>query len=199
MPTPRIFLLSPAHSAGRRAAILRNPAAEFELAVRLRSAEGAPLGEVFAFLSGLYFRGKMAYANRFGVPAPGTPAALVITTDRGLMDPATPVGPDDLEAFAHVPIDVRDPRYREPLDADARTLAARLPADAQVVLLGSVATTKYLEPVIERIPRRLFFPARFAGMGDMQRGSLMLRAAASGTELEYVPAAAAVRSRAVAK
>src|SRR5690606_20239197 len=62
----RVFLLSPAHCGGRRAQLLLNEAAEFPLAQRIRSPEGAPLGEVFSFLSGLYFRGKLTYARRFG-------------------------------------------------------------------------------------------------------------------------------------
>ena len=42
--------------------------ADFDLAKRLRSSEGASLGEVFSFLSGLYFRGKFAYSTHFGRP-----------------------------------------------------------------------------------------------------------------------------------
>ena len=42
---------------------LLNPAAEFPLALQLRSVEGATIGEVFSFLSGLYFRGKLTYAR----------------------------------------------------------------------------------------------------------------------------------------
>src|ERR1051325_10991404 len=58
-----LFLLSPARCDGRRALTLLSPRAEFPLAVQLRRREGAPLGEVFAFLSGLYFRGKLTYAT----------------------------------------------------------------------------------------------------------------------------------------
>ena len=45
--------------------------ATFDLAVRLRGPGGAALGEVFSFMSGLYFRGKLAYARTF--PAPPAP------------------------------------------------------------------------------------------------------------------------------
>jgi hypothetical protein len=59
----RIFLLSPASCSGRRAEILLRERAAFDLAVRLRSGTGVTLGEAFSFLSGLYFRGKLAYAS----------------------------------------------------------------------------------------------------------------------------------------
>ena len=61
----RVFLLSPARSDGRRAKMLLNPRAEFSLAVRLREPDGAEIGEVFSFLSKLYFRGKLTYAREF--------------------------------------------------------------------------------------------------------------------------------------
>ena len=35
---------------------------------------GAPIGEVFSFLSSLYFRGKLTYAQRFAAPPTGVPA-----------------------------------------------------------------------------------------------------------------------------
>src|SRR5438270_1706544 len=66
----RIFLLSPASCGGKRAALLFNERAEFTVARRIRSEEGAPLGEVFSFLSGLYFRGKLNYARAFENPPP---------------------------------------------------------------------------------------------------------------------------------
>src|SRR5678815_401338 len=83
-PIYRIFFLSPALCSGRRAQILLRPDASFELATRLRQ-HGAALGEVFTFLSGLYFRGKQAYAARFARPPRGLPGALVMTSSRGLL------------------------------------------------------------------------------------------------------------------
>ena len=189
----RIFLLSPAHCGGKRAAVLLRPGADFGLAARLRST-GAPLGEVFAFLSGLYFRGKLAYAARFSAPPAGLPAALVITTNRGLLDPYTSVTPADLAGFGEVSIDQRDPRYLEPLVADAERLGRSAPKESRFVLLGSVATAKYVEPLLSLLGDRLCFPAAFAGMGDMQRGALLLRAAEEGVELPYVRAAGAIRT-----
>ena len=86
MTASRIFLLSPAFCGGERAKLLFNPSADFALAVRLRSG-GVPIGELFAFLSGLYFRGKLAYARAFARAPRGAPGLLVITPTRGLVDP----------------------------------------------------------------------------------------------------------------
>src|SRR5688572_4248727 len=115
----RIFLLSPAHCGGKRAQMLVRPEASFDLAVRLRSERGAPLGEGFAFLSGLYFRGKLAYANRFADPPPGVAGAYVITTNRGLLPPATPVRAGELCAMGTTSIDAADAAYAGPLRRDA--------------------------------------------------------------------------------
>ena len=196
MPRPRIFLLSPAHCGGKRAALLTRPEAAFDLAQRLRSPHGAPLGEVFAFLSGLYFRGKIAYVERYAASLPGLPGSLVITSSRGLLPPGRPVTPELLREFAAVPIDLREPRYRLPLLEDVVRLAEATPPDCDFVLLGSVASAKYVTPLTEILGRRLLFPPVFAGMGDMQRGALLLRAAAEGAELDYVPVQGATLSRA---
>lgn len=196
MSEPRVFLLSPAHCGGKRAALLLRAEAEFPLAERFRSPAGAPLGEVFSFLSGLYFRGKMAYASAFARPPGGVPPALVITPARGLVDPSMHIGPDDLRAFARVPVNLGDPRYSEPLRASLRRLADA-PDSCRFILLGSIATRKYVELMLEELGGRVCFPEAFVGMGDMQRGALMLRAAESGGELAYIPAAGALRSRAV--
>lgn len=157
-----------------------NETAEFELAVRLRG-EGAPLGEVFAFISGLYFRGKMAYANAFGTP-------LVITAGRGLLPPDTLITLSDLREIAAVPIDLAHPLYRQPLERDALQLHKTLTPGREVVLLGSIATLKYLEPLRDILGFRLVFPSEFVGLGDMSRGGLMLRCAREGSELNYISA-----------
>lgn len=188
----RIFLLSPAHAGGERARLVLNDRATFDLAARLRT-EGAPLGEVFAFVSGLYFRGKLAYAAAFAAPPPGLPASLVIASGAGLIPPETPVTVDHLREIAAVPIDASEPRYRAPLERDARLLASAIDPDCVIILLGSVATAKYTEPLIEVFGERLLFPAEFVGRGDMSRGGLMLRCARTGDELTYVPVAGAVR------
>jgi hypothetical protein len=186
MATHRVFLLSPASPGGRRAAMLTRPGAAFDLAVRLRE-EGAPLGEVFAFISGLYFRGKLAYTQAFGAPPPGLPGALVIASGLGLVPPETIVTLDNLQQIASIPIDADEPRYREPLERACRTVAERAGPDCDFVLLGSVATVKYLTPMFAVFGDRLLFPEEFAGRGDMSRGGLMLRCASAGQELSYQP------------
>jgi hypothetical protein len=189
----RLFLLSPASCAGRRAELLLHGRGTFDLALRLRAGSAVPLAEAFCFLSGLYFRGKLAYARAFQAPPPGLPGSLVITTNRGLLDPDEPVTAADLAAFGTVRIGTDDLRYREPLLADARALAERLPGDGQVVLLGSIATGKYVDLLLEVFGERLVFPAEFVGRGDMSRGGLLLRAADAGRELEYIAVQGAVR------
>lgn len=188
----RIFLLSPANTAGTRARMLFNPNAAFGMATQLRSPRGAAIGEVFSFLSGLYFRGKLAYANAHARPARGVQGVHLITTSRGLVAPDTPITLDDLREFASVPIDLDEPRYREPLTRDARHLAG-LGSTTEVVLLGSVATGKYVDIFLEILGDRLRFPAAFVGRGDMSRGGLMLRHLEAGAELEYIPVAGAIR------
>jgi hypothetical protein len=183
----RLFLLSPAATSGLRAAMLLRDGARFDLAVRLREG-GAPIGEVFAFLSGLYFRGKLAYARRF---APD--ASWVITSCSGLLAPEELVRHRDLRRFADVPISSGEARYRRPLARDARRLRDRVPEDASVVLLGSIATEKYSSVLLDVFGPRLRFPADFVGRGDMSRGGLLLRAARAGEELSYVPVGEAVR------
>jgi hypothetical protein len=185
-PAPRrVFLLSPARCDGVRMSMLRRSAARFPLAMELRSEAGAALGEVFAFASGLYFRGKLAYARKFG-------ASWVITPGAGLVEPERRITPADLEAWERVRVDLEDARYRRPLERDARALAARLP-EAEVVLLGSIASDKYVDLLLEVFDDRLHFPVDFVGRGDMSRGGLLLRSARSGTELQYRPVRGAVR------
>jgi hypothetical protein len=58
--------------------------------------------------------------------------------------------------------------------------------ECDVVLLGSIATNKYAEILLESFGQQLKFPREFIGRGDMSRGGLMLRAVRSGQELEYV-------------
>lgn len=187
---PRAFLLSPAFAGGQRARMIMSERAQFELARRLRSGDDLPtLGEVFTFLSGLYFRGKLAYAKAF---ASGS-AVFVITPNRGLLPVDLPVGVEDLRGFGEVDINADDPRYRRPLQRDVRKLLKALPRDAQIVLLGSIATGKYVDVLVANFGDRLVFPGDFVGRGDMSRGGLLLRSAVDRTELSYIPVSGAVR------
>jgi hypothetical protein len=173
--------------------MLLNPRSEFSLAVRLRGPEGAEIGEVFSFLSKLYFRGKLTYANTFASAVRDIPPILVITADRGLVPPETRLRRDDLEQFCQVDISAGDERYVAPLSRDATDLSSKLSTDASVVLLGSIATGKYVDALLEVFGTRLVFPSEFVGRGDMSRGGLLLRSAREGRELEYIPVAGAVR------
>ena len=189
----QIFVLSPARCDGARARMLMNPAATFDLAERLRRETGAPLGEVFSFLSGLYFRGKLAYATAYGRRPRKAPASWIITTDRGLVPPGFPVRCDDLVAFSEVDIASGDERYVTPLRRDAEQLAATIGSKTRVILLGSIATGKYANILTDVFGDRLLFPIDFVGRGDMSRGGLLLRCVREGRELEYQSVVGAIR------
>lgn len=190
----RVFLLSPAYAGGQRARLLMSDSAQFDLARRLRSQNPPTLGEVFAFLSGLYFRGKLAYAQAFTPPRGRRTGVLVITPNRGLLAANLPITAADLRTFAEVDIAADDPRYREPLDRDMRKLARRLGDGGAAILLGSIATGKYTDVLLQHLGPRLLFPGDFVGRGDMSRGGLLLRSAAAQTELPYVPVQGAIRT-----
>jgi hypothetical protein len=192
MRSQRIFLLSPAYAGGERARMVMSERAQFDLARRLRSADGATIAEVFTFLSGLYFRGKIAYANAFARVSNGACGVLVITPTRGLVDAQTPIGLTDLREFAEVDVDLTDPRYRKPLERDARRLAKGLTGKCEVVLLGSIASKKYVEILVKHFGEQLRFPHEFVGRGDMSRGGLLLRCAADHQELNYISVQGAV-------
>src|SRR5688572_15201454 len=196
--SPRIFLLSPANCAGLRARMVMSERASFPLAVRLRTREGAPLGDLFSFMSGLYFRGKLAYARAFAAApdresAISGPGVFVITPTAGLRSADTLVTIDALRAFALVDVAPGNPKYRRPLERSAKAIAADIGADCEVVLLGSIASPKYVDVLQGIFGDRLVFPAAFVGRGDMSRGGLLLRCVSAAEELAYVPVAGAVR------
>ncbi len=181
----RIFLLSPAKAGGRRYSFLLREQADFDLARRLR-AGAATIGEIYSFISGLYFRGKMAYAEAFRAAPPGLPSALVIVPGAGLIRPETLVDTAQLRAIAEVPVAESNPIYRGGLLEAAKLLDQHSEGACSYVLLGSIASGKYTGPLLEIFGERLVFPADFVGRGDMSRGGLMLRRAVSGIELPYI-------------
>jgi len=176
-----IFLLSPANTSGLRSKQLTSPTANFQAAQLYRSDEGVPIAVAFAFMSALYFRGKIAYALHF---AP-IDNIFVITAGFGLVSPDWRITPERMKTMSKTPIDSKKKNYRDPLKRDALALAERLDDDAQVVLLGSVASGKYVDILWPIFGSRLRFPSAFAGLGDMARGGLMLRAARADKELTY--------------
>jgi len=188
----RVFLLSPANASGVRARMLFNPHAQFELAKRLNHL-GVPLGELYSFISGLYFRGKLAYATRFANPYKGIAGVHIITAGAGLLLPDFHITLAELQRISATAVDARNHEYRQPLDRDAQRLRDLLDTETEVVLLGSIATPKYIEPLLEVFGERLVFPKEFVGRGDMSRGGLLLRCCAEGLPLEYVPVRGAIR------
>src|SRR5688572_14369552 len=103
-----LFLLSPANLSGTRAKQLTSPRATFATARRYQSAEGVPIGEAFAFMSSLYFRGKLAYAQRFAVPSPlvGGDGILVITSGFGLVPASWPLTEERVKRMKKIDVDV---------------------------------------------------------------------------------------------
>jgi len=175
-----------------------SPNATFALAAALRSSDGAPLGDFFSFISGLYFRGKLTYARRFACPPdlenPVVGAGIhVITPNAGLRSPDTLVTHAAVRAFARGDIDADNRKYRGPLEASARALRAEAGPDCDVVLLGSVASPKYVAVLTAIFGERLLFPIDFVGRGDMSRGGLLLRCVDEARELPYQPVIGAVR------
>ena len=166
--------------------------ARFILARRLRN-DGVPLGELFSFISGLYFRGKLAYARTFAAPPAGVPGIFVITAGRGLASPDALMTHDEMVEIADVRVDAADARYRVPLERDAQKLLRKAGKRCEIVLLGSIATAKYVEPLLGIFDERLLFPSAFVGRGDMSRGGLMLRSVREGAELGYEPVCSAIR------
>src|SRR5262249_1714718 len=99
----------------------------------------------------------------------------------------------DLRSFRGVPIHTSQRSYYRPLNDSASRLSSSLPADAEIVLLGSIGTGKYVDPLLAIFENRLVFPEEFVGRGDMSLGGLMLRCVDSKQELKYIPVLGAVR------
>ena len=179
----KIFLLSPANPSGLRAKQLTSPRSNFDAARLYRSPEGVPISIAFAFMSALYFRGKITYALHFADPTPD--GVFIIAPGFGLVPCDWRITEERMKVMSKTDVDVRVRKYRKPLERDAAALANALGADAEVVPLGSVASGKYVDILLPLLGRRLRFPAAFAGMGDMARGGLLLRAVRANRELDY--------------
>jgi len=192
----RVFLLSPARLDGPRGKLLFEPTTLFPVARALRTREGCPIGEVFRFVSGLYFRGKLAYGMAFARPPSSAPwmgsGSLVITQNRGLVPAETRVCLEHLEAFASTNIRASELAFRKPFERDAWGVREAV-GDGEVVLLGSIASAKYVDVLMDVFGDRLLFPKDFVGRGDMSRGGLLLRAVDAKQELAYAPVKGAVR------
>jgi hypothetical protein len=185
----RIFLLSPAQCGGTRAQRMLSPRSRLPLADQLRSPRGAALGDVFAFISGLYFRGKLTYARCFAAPLD----IHVITPTAGLRSPDTFVTHTVIRDFARVDIHPGNASYRTPLEQSAAALLRTVGTGCDVVLLGSIASSKYVAVLVDIFGERLRFPVDFVGRGNMSRGGLLLRKVREGVELDYVAVKGALR------
>jgi hypothetical protein len=194
-PRPRIFLLSPASTEGLRAQQLTSPRARFGAAERYRSPEGVTIAEAFTFMSSLYFRGKIGYARHFAAPPPemtlGTEddGILVIAPGFGLVPPSWRITAEEMKKLRRTPVDLKSRAYCAPMKKHVEQLRDLAPT-SWVVLLGSVATGKYVDLLLPALGDRLLFPRDFAGAGDMKRGGMMLRAVREDQELAYVTLAA---------
>lgn len=183
----RLFLLSPANLNGVRAKQLTSSEAQFALAKMYRSPEGVRVEDAFAFMSALYFRGKIAYAKRFAAPPDslGENGIFVIAPGYGLVPAGWTLDAERMKKLRRTSIDLKMSSYRRPLEKEAGKLLPHLAEGDSVVLLGSIATGKYVDILWPIFGDRLLFPTIFVGIGDMSRGALMLRAARSGEELQY--------------
>jgi hypothetical protein len=164
---------------------LRRPESDAALARRLRE-EGAPLGDVFSFLSGLYFRGKLEYARRFAEDQ----QIHVITMTEGLLTPDRRITSEDLERFARSD-DMAE--CAQKLSVSARELRDALPPATHVILLGSIGSGKYTDVLLPIFGDRLMFPQEILHLGQLARGALFLRHAQEGRELVYRAVADVVR------
>lgn len=191
----RVFVLSPANCNGLRARWVMKKGSSLALAESLR-AEGAPLGEVFSFFSALYFRGKLAYARTFAAPPAGCSGVWLITPSAGLVPHDHVVRLPALRGYSRGRVHLRNRHYCAMLRRSARRLAVMTGADCEIILLGSLATGKYLDILTPIFGRRLRVPAEFVGLGDMSRGGLLLRCVREARELRYIDADALARSTA---
>ena len=188
---PTVFLLSPANLSGARGKLLFRESSQIDLVRRLRRSQ-ATIGEVFSFVSGLYFRGKLAYATRFANPPQGLSGVRIITSSSGLLHPNELITVNWLRTTSNSLVDPSNPIYRDPLINDAKTLRRSMSSRTRIVLLGSIATPKYVLPLLEIFGAHLFFPTDFVGRGDMSRGSLLLRSARQDRQLTYAPVSTAI-------
>jgi hypothetical protein len=179
------MLLSPARLSGKRGGMILNEEADFALARQLRTAGGAPLASVFSFVSGLYFRGKAEYAREFARTHDGSTSSFVICAGGGLCELDERVTLDRLRGWSKVAIHEDNPHFTAPLYRHAAALCEAHPNSTRFVLLGSIASNKYVVPLLDVFGDRLLYPSEFAGRGDMSRGALLLRAVREKRELVY--------------
>lgn len=184
MARPRIFLLSPATAHGARARGLIAPEPRSPTARQLASA-GMRLGDVFTYLSGLYFNGKLTYARRYATPPAslGGEGIYIITMTDGILTPDHRVCVDDLRRYAAAERQTDEGRHA--FEVSARALAMTIGPRCDVVFMGSVASGKYTDIIEPAFGERLLFPLELVGRGQLSRGALLFRCVKEDRELEY--------------
>jgi hypothetical protein len=171
----KIFLLSPANASGKRAGYLTS--GKSSLSTEFRSTEGCALSEAYAFMSSLYFRGKLAYSQKYG------DQSFIITPGFGLVSLDWKLTASRFSQIRETQVSAKSPVYVDPFRRDAEKIAA---LDSQIILLGSIATGKYLDVLKPIFGSNLFYPEKFKSLGDMSRGAMMLNSCREGVELDYV-------------
>ena len=145
----RVFLLSPANTSGERARQLLSPRAKSDAAQLYRTEEGVPIAIAFAFMSALYFRGKITYAIHFG----GVENTFVIAPGFGLVPPTWCITEERMKTLSRTPVDVRKRNYRKPLERGDVNCRARNPlvfagesrkTDSGIVLQPNAIVAAYL-------------------------------------------------------
>ena len=89
----------------------------------------------------------------------------MITPNRGLLAPSVRMTLDDLARLAKTDIDPCAEEFRKPLQQDAKALAEALGPRGQPVLLGSIATPKYVDVLLVSLSAGASFPGRIRWSG----------------------------------
>ncbi len=152
----RIFLLSPANARESEGQRLLHSTAPSELAVRLRQS-GVRLGDVYQHISSLYFRGKLSTHQVSAIPLSRLRACRYIT-GTGLMLPETLIRFDEFRQLSAISIDASNERYRQSLIADLMRLREMAGVHVDIILLGSIATSKYVDPIANVFGERVLVP-----------------------------------------
>ena len=189
----------PTAAAGARQQVLSPQAAFAARRGSCARAQGAPLGDVFTFVSGLYFRGKLAYARRFASPPePRIRRRLGRArhhAERRAPQPETPVTRRRAARLRR-----RRRRSRPTRATGGRSSGARarwlreIGADCEVVLLGSIASPKYVDVLLDDLRRAPAVPDRFRRPRRHEpRRPAAAQARARASSSTYAPMAGAVR------
>ena len=101
--------------------------AKFAAAMQYRTEAGVEVADAFAFMSALYFRGKIAYARQFAVPSAliGGNGIFVITSGYGLVPPDWRLTEERMKRMRRIDIDADARNYTKPLREHAQLIAVK--------------------------------------------------------------------------